>query len=128
MGLEWITSRENPRVKEYGKLNTGKQARKKLGMFTLEGTKLCIEAVQSGVSVVYALVTESWVCLLYTSMRFRDIVLMTRDLPSYQNILESAFEKYGIPVSYTHLDVYKRQELYSGKYSKAAGAVFCRAY
>ena len=30
-------------------------------------------------------------------MRFRDIVLMTRDLPSYQNILESAFEKYGIP-------------------------------
>ncbi len=61
MGLEWITSRENPRVKVYGKLNTGKQARKKLGMFTLEGTKLCIEAVQSGVSVVYALVTESWV-------------------------------------------------------------------
>lgn len=30
-------------------------------------------------------------------MRYRDIVLMTRDLPAYQNILESAFEKYGIP-------------------------------
>lgn len=59
--MEWIASRENPRIKEYRKLNTGKQARKKLGKFTLEGTKLCIEAVHSGVSVVYALVTESWV-------------------------------------------------------------------
>jgi len=58
--METIASRENPKVKEYCKLCSGKQARKKLRKFTLEGTRLCEEALDSAVSVEYAFVTEEW--------------------------------------------------------------------
>lgn len=58
--MEPILSRENSRIKEYCKLTSGKQARKKAGKFTLEGTRLCKEALLSNVEVEYAFVTSSW--------------------------------------------------------------------
>ena len=58
--LEPICSRDNPRVKEYCKLGSGKQARRKLEKFVLEGTRLCEEALLSGITVEYAFVTEAW--------------------------------------------------------------------
>ena len=56
--MEPIFSRDNPRVKEYCKLGSGKQARRKLGRFTLEGTRLCEEAVRSGVTVLVFQISE----------------------------------------------------------------------
>lgn len=58
--MEPILSRENPRVKEYVKLNSGKQARKKLQKFTLEGTRLCREALHSGIAIEHAFAAEEW--------------------------------------------------------------------
>ena len=58
--MEPIFSRDNPRVKEYCKLGSGKQTRRKLGRFTLEGTRLCEEAVRSGITVDYAFASADW--------------------------------------------------------------------
>lgn len=48
------------------------------------------EEVNFALSGILELVREK-------GLRFRDIVVMTRDLETYQSILEPAFEKYGIP-------------------------------
>ena len=61
MGLETIASRDNPRIKEYCKLCTGKQARRKLGKFVLEGSRLCRESLDSGVLVEYAFASGDWI-------------------------------------------------------------------
>ena len=57
---ECITSKDNFRLKEYSKLVSGKQARKKTGKFPLEGFRLCEEAMKSGVVVEYLLISESF--------------------------------------------------------------------
>ena len=42
-------------------------------------------------------------------------IVITRNLPIFSQLLDSA-KQYGVPtVSYPHLDVYKRQILYSGR-------------
>ena len=53
---ELIQSRDNPKIREYCKLNQGKQARRKLGKFTLEGKRIVLEALRSGVKADYALI------------------------------------------------------------------------
>ncbi len=60
MDLETIVSRDNPRIKEYCKLCTGKQVRRKLGKFVLEGSRLCREALDAGVPVEYAFASGDW--------------------------------------------------------------------
>ena len=49
--MEQITSRQNPLLKQIGKLNSSKSARREVGVFPGEGPKLMAEAVKSGVSV-----------------------------------------------------------------------------
>ncbi len=58
--MEPIVSRDNPRVKEYCKLGSGKQTRRKLSKFTIEGTRLCEEALKSRIPVEYAFASADW--------------------------------------------------------------------
>jgi len=53
-----ITSKDNRLVKLYAKLCISKSTREKEGLFTIEGTKLLIEAVKSGLSVEAVFLTE----------------------------------------------------------------------
>ena len=46
--MERITSRQNPFLKQIGKLNNAKSERRKAGVFPGEGPKLLEEAVKSG--------------------------------------------------------------------------------
>lgn len=78
--MELILSRENARIKDYCKLTSGKQARKKAGRFTLEGTRLCKEALLSDVEVEYAFVTSSW-CNAQSELL---VQLEHREVPVYQ--------------------------------------------
>lgn len=58
--LQQLLSKDNPRVKDYCKLNMGKQMRRREQKFTLEGTKLCREALLHGVAIDYAFITPEW--------------------------------------------------------------------
>ena len=49
------------------------------------------------------------VCLLYTSNPLKETVFTGKDCQKGQPVIISEF----VPVSYTHLDVYKRQSLWS---------------
>lgn len=44
--MEYISSRDNPQVKEYLKLSCNKKARKESGRFVLEGARLCAEILK----------------------------------------------------------------------------------
>jgi len=46
-----VTSRENPHVKRLDALLRQKKAREESGLFVLEGARLCLDAVQSGLSI-----------------------------------------------------------------------------
>ena len=53
-----ITSKDNRLVKLYAKLSVSKSAREKEALFTIEGIKLLLEAVKSGLSVETVFLTE----------------------------------------------------------------------
>lgn len=53
-----ISSRENPLIKETAALVSDKKARKKSGLFVVEGARLCSEACKSGAKVLRLFVTE----------------------------------------------------------------------
>ncbi|MBQ6579922.1 MAG: RNA methyltransferase [Oscillospiraceae bacterium] len=53
-----ISSRENPIIKEAAALVSDKKARKKSGLFVVEGARLCSEACKSGAEVLRLFVTE----------------------------------------------------------------------
>ncbi len=78
--MEFIQSKDNPKVKEYVKLLSGKQARRKLGKFTLEGTRLCVEALQSDISVESVFVTENFVAVNPTIVE----IVERKEIPIYQ--------------------------------------------
>lgn len=44
--MEYISSRDNPQVKEYLKLSCNKKSRKESGRFVLEGARLCAEILK----------------------------------------------------------------------------------
>lgn len=56
--MQVLTSRENAKIKQYIKLTSGKQARKKSGLFTIEGVRLCEEACKNGVGLVSCFITK----------------------------------------------------------------------
>lgn len=57
--LERITSRDNQNIKEIGKLLQSAKHRRETGRFVLEGTRLCHDAVLSGVTVEKFFYTKS---------------------------------------------------------------------
>ena len=77
--MDRIASKENDHIKEYCKLNTGKQARMKLGKFTIEGFRLCSEAIAWNVPVEYAFMTEEF---LASHKDFSDL-LSQREIPCW---------------------------------------------
>ena len=56
--MERITSRQNPFLKQIGKLNNSKSERRKAGMFPGEGPKLLEEAVKAGVEITATVSAE----------------------------------------------------------------------
>ena len=54
-----ISSRKNPAVMRFRELNKERKTREALGLFNIEGVRLCCEAVRSGVETVSAFVTET---------------------------------------------------------------------
>ncbi len=56
--MNLITSRSNPLIKQYVKLCSSKTERKELGLFTIEGIKLCLEAFTEQVKIKTLLVTQ----------------------------------------------------------------------
>ena len=65
-----ITSRDNPRIREYVQLSLQKKARTRAGRFVLEGVKLLEEACFSGIEIesvilplnVWKAEKVSWLC------------------------------------------------------------------
>ena len=53
-----ITSRDNRLIKEYRRLSDDARFRRESGLFVMEGARLCADAVQTGISVRTAFVTE----------------------------------------------------------------------
>ena len=58
MDMERITSRQNPLLKQIGKLNHAKSERRKAGVFPGEGPKLLEEAIKAGVEITAIISAE----------------------------------------------------------------------
>jgi len=58
--MERITSRQNPFLKQIGKLNNAKSERRKAGLFPGEGPKLLEEAVRAGVEITATVSAEGF--------------------------------------------------------------------
>ena len=56
--MERITSRQNPFLKQIGKLNNAKSERRKAGVFPGEGPKLLEEAIKAGVEITATVSAE----------------------------------------------------------------------
>ena len=56
--METIFSKDNGRIREYGKLSSDRKYRRQQGRFVLEGAKLLEEAVRCGLPVEEAFVTQ----------------------------------------------------------------------
>lgn len=56
--MERITSRENPKIKEYVRLAGNKKDRDQLGLFVIEGKKVCLEAFCEQVNIKTAFLTR----------------------------------------------------------------------
>ena len=56
--MERITSRQNPFLKQIGKLNNAKSERRKAGVFPGEGPKLLEEAIKAGVEITATISAE----------------------------------------------------------------------
>ncbi len=55
--MKSITSRDNAAVKDYLKLKSSKSERDKRGLFTVEGVKMCAEALSAGVEIMSVFVS-----------------------------------------------------------------------
>lgn len=53
-----ITSRDNRLIKEYRRLSDDARFRRENGLFVIEGARLCADAVQTGIAVRTAFITE----------------------------------------------------------------------
>ena len=58
--MERITSRQNPFLKQIGKLNSSKSERRKTGLYPGEGPKLLEEAVKAGVKITATVSAEGF--------------------------------------------------------------------
>lgn len=54
-----ISSRKNPAVAFYRELGRERRTREREGLFTVEGVKLCTEALRAGLTITSAMVTET---------------------------------------------------------------------
>lgn len=58
MQIELITSRDNRHIKQAVKLQNSGRLRKELGLFVLEGARLCLDGLQSGLQVEQLFFTD----------------------------------------------------------------------
>ncbi|MBR6790611.1 MAG: RNA methyltransferase [Oscillospiraceae bacterium] len=58
--MEKITSKDNPKVREYAKLGSLRKYRQEKNAFVIEGGKLLEEALRSGIEVLSVYVTDRW--------------------------------------------------------------------
>ncbi len=58
--MEKLTAKDNPKIKETAYLSSNKRERKRSGLFVAEGLRLCVDACQSGVEIVNAFFTSSF--------------------------------------------------------------------
>ena len=58
--MEQIVSKDNQRLREYGKLAASRKYRQEQGAFVIEGGKLLFEALRSGVEVQAVYVLKRW--------------------------------------------------------------------
>lgn len=58
--MEKITSKDNPKIREYAKLGSSRKHRQEKNAFVIEGGKLLEEALRSGVEVLSVYVTDRW--------------------------------------------------------------------
>ena len=54
-----VSSRKNPAVTAYRGLNTDRKQREREGKFNIEGVRLCEEAIDAGLAISAAFITES---------------------------------------------------------------------
>lgn len=83
-----ITSVENPVVKLAAKLSSSKKERMQQGLFVIEGLRLCLDAVQSGVRCRYVFLTTDAVSKHYNSLK----PVLASDVKVYE-VSESVFAK-----------------------------------
>lgn len=57
--MEQITSRDNPRIRQYVQLSADAKKRREAGKFVIEGMRLCSDALESGVSIDTLYFTEN---------------------------------------------------------------------
>lgn len=55
--MESITGRTNDKIRRASALMTSAERRREQGLFVLEGARLCADAAESGVSIIYAFIT-----------------------------------------------------------------------
>lgn len=69
-----ISSRKNPAVMLYRELDKERKAREREGKFNIEGAKLCGEAIDAGLTITDAFITES------AEKKYPDIAAKIRDV------------------------------------------------
>lgn len=92
--MERIESRENARIKEYGKLAASRKHRDRSGKFVLEGIKLLEEAVRCGLETEQVFVTEN--CLL-SHPELEELVSGTRNVFLISDGVESRISQSQSP-------------------------------
>ena len=56
--MNLISSKSNPKIKETAKLFISSKTRSKNGLFVIEGLRLCFDAMQSGIKIKTAFLTQ----------------------------------------------------------------------
>ena len=86
-----------------------------------------LEIYRSAVSYLIGIYVQVWDCLLYTSKGYSnsDMRIWSMDFDFYKSgsLYHIEFCRNYYPVSYTHLDVYKRQLLTHRTASVTAGVI-----
>ncbi len=83
-----ITSVENPVVKLAAKLAASKKERTQQGLFVIEGLRLCMDALQSGVKCRYVFLTSDALARHYNSLK----LVFAADAKVYE-VSDSVFAK-----------------------------------
>ena len=102
---------------EVPEINDGLITIKKIARIPGERAKIAVESYDDRIDPVGACVG---VCLLYTSKLFRLALRITLDRAEAEDVVQDTMIR---AVSYTHLDVYKRQDCYGNFEREIRGVV-----
>ncbi|MCH5193610.1 MAG: RNA methyltransferase [Oscillospiraceae bacterium] len=86
--MQQITSKDNPNIKLYRKLSSGKKYRRETGLFVLEGIRLISDAVKENAKLRSVFMTES--CAeKRESLSFPDAFIVPEELAAYLSDTDS---------------------------------------